>query len=357
MKIGIILHPHGEDKPSGLGRYAYELTKALLEIDKKNEYIIYTKREASLDFEGSNWRTVSLGFGKLWRDIGFLFREKSDVYIFVTPTLPIFYRLKKTIVVTHDFPYHYVKAENLKQRIFSKILHYFHKSSLNKADKIVAISKYTKNEDMKLFGVRSDKIAIIYNGFRDICKTPAKQLTIPKPYFLTVGAVKERKNTLNIIKAFKEFKKNNLPHKLVIVGKTGNRYSEKVFEYINKNDLKDNIIFFGHANDTELSFLYRNAEALVFPSLIESFGFPVLEAGACGTPTITSKGQGSAEVVGDAGILVDPLNTDEIKSALVKISNDKEFRKKLSEKSLERTKEFSWEKTAKSFLELIQYVR
>ena len=108
---------------------------------------------------------------------------------------------------------------------------------------------------MKLFGVRSDKIAIIYNGFRDICKTPAKQLTIPKPYFLTVGAVKERKNTLNIIKAFKEFKKNNLPHKLVIVGKTGNRYSEKVFEYINKNDLKDNIRFFGHANDTELSFL------------------------------------------------------------------------------------------------------
>ncbi len=86
-------------------------------------------------------------------------------------------------------------------------------------------------------------------------------------------------------------------------------------------------------------------------------GFPYLRQGACGTPTITSKGQGSAEVVGDAGILVDPLNTDEIKSALVKISNDKEFRKKLSEKSLERTKEFSWEKTAKSFLELIQYVR
>ncbi|MDP6388065.1 MAG: glycosyltransferase family 1 protein [Candidatus Pacebacteria bacterium] len=357
MTIGIILHPYGEDKPSGLGRYAYELTKALLEIDKENKYIIYTKSKASLDLKGENFKVVSLGFGKLWRDIGFLFAKKSDVYIFVTPTLPLFYKLKRTIVITHDFPYHYVKAENLKQYIFSKILHYFHKLSLNKADKVVAISEYTKNEDMKLFGVNSAKIAIIYNGFRDICKIPPKNLAIPKPYFFTIGAVKERKNTLNIVKAFKEFKKNNLPHKLVIAGKTGNKYSEKVFEYIGKNNLKDDIIFFGHANDAELSSLYRNAEALVFPSLIESFGFPVLEAGACGTPTITSRGQGSAEVTGGAGILVDPLNVDEIKSAMIKISNDKEFRRKLSEKSSERVKEFSWQKTAKSFLQLIQHVR
>lgn len=356
MKIGIILHPYEGEKWSGLSRYVFELTKTILEIDKDNEYILYTKRKPKmiLPFAEGNWKQATLGFGKFWRELGFLFAPKADVYIFVTPMLPLFFRLPKTIVVAHDFPYQYFKADNFKQKVINFFLHYFHKYSLSKADKVVAISKYTKEEVKKLFSIRDDKINIIYNGFKNVCEIAPAKLDIFKPYFLSGGSIKLRKNTLGTVKAFNELKKKyNYPHKLVIFGKIGNVYSMEVLNFIKREKLEKEVIFFGHANDSQLSYLYQNAEALVFPSFIESFGFLVLEAAACGAPVITSKEGGVSEVVENAAITVDPYNYSEIAEAMNQIISDKNLRKELVEKGLKRSKDFSWGKTGQKFIELI----
>ncbi|MBU3926057.1 glycosyltransferase family 4 protein [Patescibacteria group bacterium] len=359
MKIGIILHPYEEGKMGGLSRYIFELTKAILEIDKNNEYILYTKRRPRLplSFSGKNWQQATLGFGKFWRELGFLFAPKADVYIFATSMLPLFHKLKKTIVVAHDFPYQYFKADNFKQRIINFFLNYLHKYSLNKADKVVAISKYTKEEIKKLFGVNDNKIIIIYNGFKNVCESKPADMNITKPYFLSGGSIKLRKNTLGTVKAFNELKKKyNHPHKLIIFGKTGNNYYQEVLNFVKKEGMEKEIIFFGHANDSQLSYLYQNAEALVFPSLIESFGFLVLEAAACGTPVITSKTGGVSEVVEDAAITIDPYNYNEITEAMNQIISDKKLKQELIEKGLKRSKDFSWIKTGQKFIELINSI-
>ncbi len=357
MRIGIVLNPFEEKKPGGLGWYVLELTRAILEIDRKNQYLIFTKRKPKKnpDFAGNNWKIIPLGFWKLWRELGFLFAPKADVYLFTTPALPLFFKLKKTIVVAHDFPYQYFKADNLKQRIINFFLHYLHKYSLKKTDKIVAISNYTKEEVKKLFKADESKISVIYNGFRRVCENEPSMINIPKPYFLSGGSIKLRKNTLGTVQAFNEFKKKyGYPHKLVIFGAVGNIYSKKVEEFIKKEGLEKEIVFFGYANANQLSYLYKNAEALVFPSLIESFGFLVLEAASCGTPVITSKYGGVSEVMKNSAALVDPENIHEISGAMKLIASDKNFRQELTRKGLERADEFSWRKTAEKFLELFK---
>jgi len=357
MKIGVVLHPYGEDKPSGLGHYILELTQNLLAIDRKNTYLIFTKGapRASPALSGNNWRIVPLGFGKLWRDIGFIFAPKADVYLFGTPVLPIFFKLKKTIVVTHDFPYRHIAPDTLKQRIYKPLLNFVHKLSLRKADGVVAISEYTKQEDINLFGVDERKITVIYNGFRDVGATKPAELKLKKPYFLAVGAVKERKNTLRIVQAFASaLQEHNLPHHLVIVGKTGNSYSKKVMDYIKEKRIENRVLFFGHANDEQLSYLYRNAEALVFPSTIESFGFPVLEAMSCGLPVITSKYGGVAEVAGDAALLVNPESVSEIAQAFLEITENPARRSGLIARGYKQARKFSWQKTARQFLALME---
>lgn len=359
MTIGIVLHPYGEKKPSGLGHYILELSQHLLTVDQENTYLIYTKGTPKItpELPGHNWRIVPLPFGKLWRDLGFVFAPKADVYLFGTPVLPVFFKLKKTIVVTHDFPYHHIRGDTMGQTISKPFLNFIHKRSLKSADSIVAISKYTKQEDITLFKADEHKIRVIYNGFRNVCATPPKALPFEKPYFLTVGAVKERKNTLRIVQAFAVCKKRlSLPHKLIIVGKTGNNYSQLVMDEIRKENLQGDIVFYGHANDAELSYLYKHTEALVFPSTIESFGFPVLEAMSCGTPVITSQSGGVAEVVGDGAALVDPFDVNDIARVMNTVATDTGYASTLVHKGYARTKLFSWGKTARDFLSLIKTI-
>ena len=124
MKIGIILHPYGEKKPAGLGRYIFDLSKALIENDNNNEYIIYLKEKPDKipNFLGQNWKIEILGFKMFWLDLGLFFARKSDLYIFNTPIMPFFFRPKKSVVIALDFAYKYFKAKNLKEFIFNKFL-------------------------------------------------------------------------------------------------------------------------------------------------------------------------------------------------------------------------------------------
>src|SRR3989344_4749395 len=170
MTIGIVLDPYGEKQASGLGHYILELTQNLLALDQQNTYLIFTKGRSAVPppLPGHNWRLVPLGWGKLWRDLGFIFAPKADVYLFATPVLPVFYRLRKTVVITHDFPYQHLTAASLKQKLYKPLLDFIHRRSLKRADRVVAISKYTKKEDQTIFGVEERKISVIYNGFRNV---------------------------------------------------------------------------------------------------------------------------------------------------------------------------------------------
>jgi glycosyltransferase involved in cell wall biosynthesis len=358
MKIGITLYPYGENSPAGLARYIFDLTKSLVENDPNNEYIIFLKENPKNKpvFAGSNWKIHVLGYGPFWRSVGFWFAPKADIYIFNTPRLPMFFKPKRSLVIILDFAYYVYTANSFsfKNYINKKLLFVLNKLSLMRASKIISISNATKDECSRIFGTNKDNIEVIYPGFRNICDVPSQEIDIDKPYVLFVGIVKERKNVYNLVAAFIESKKNDsINHKLVIVGKTGGEYLNRIMDLIRRSGMEDEIIFVGRINDNELSYIYKNADVFVFPSIIEGFGMPVLEAMACGIPVITSAGSSLSEVAGDAALKVDPLNVGEISKAITLLAKDSKAKDDLILKGSIRCKEFSWEKSAHKFINAI----
>ncbi len=358
-KIGIILHPYGEGKPAGLGRYIFDLTRYLIENDKENEYIVYLKKNHKImpEFTTSNWRIEILGFGRFWMEIGLLFAPKADIYIFNTPVMPIFFHPKKSIVVALDFAYLYFKPEGFRNRINNFLLYKMNGLALRREDNIVSISEATKKDIIRLFDIPHKKIEVIYPGFSKICVLPSEKIAVPLNFFLYVGVIKERKNLLNIIKGFYEFKKKNeSDFKFVVAGNGNNVYYREILRFIEENNLKEDVIFLGFVSDNQLSFLYKNASALVFPSLIEGFGMPVLEAMACGLPVITSDRSSLSEVAGGAALLVDPKNPEDIATAMAKMVFDEKLRDELVNKADLRAGDFSWENCAEKFIELFKKI-
>ena len=358
MKIGITLYPYGENSPAGLAIYIFDLTKALVENDPNNEYIIFLKENPKNRpvFSVDNWKIYVLGYGSFWRSVGFWFAPKADVYIFNTPRLPLFFKPKRSLVIILDFAY-YVYMTNsfsFKNYISKKFLFVLNKLSLMRASKIISISNATKDECFRIFGVKKDSIEVIYPGFRDICGVPSQEVSIDKPYILFVGIVKERKNVYNLVSAFIKSKKDdNIKHKLIIVGKTGGEYLDRIMDLINKSGMNDEIIFTGRVNDSELAHIYKNADVFAFQSIIEGFGMPVLEAMACGIPVITSNSSSLGEVAGDAALKINPFNVDEISKAITLLAKDNKVRDDLILKGFVRCKEFSWNKSANEFINVI----
>jgi len=360
MKIGIVLHPYGEEKPGGLPRVIFEWTKALIERDKKNQYIVYLKNKPKKnpDLPGNNWKLETLGGGIFWQD-KLKDKEKADIYIFNTPVLPLFFRPPKSIIIAYDFPYKYLPSKNWKEYIQYKVTGFYHLLSLKRADAIISVSKSTKDEVVKFFGISPEKITPIYHGFKRICTEPETVVSVPDKFFFFAGTIKERKNVWNIVKAFNLFKKENpnTKHKVVIGGKKAGEYYEKIVNYAKENNLEQDVIFLDHINDSQLSYVYKKAEALIFPSLIEGTGNPILEAMDCGIPVITSNIFGPAEL-GDDGsaVLIDPYNPEDIKKAMVKITKDSDFRNKLIKKGFEQVKKFSWDIAYKETLSLLNRI-
>ncbi|MAZ41045.1 hypothetical protein CL654_02920 [bacterium] len=358
MKIGIVLHPYDEDKPAGLARTIYEWTKALLETDTENSYVIFVKKKPRKqpEFSGSHWKLEELGGGMLWLD-NLKNKTPCDVYLFNTPVLPLFFRPKKSVVLALDFAYYYLAPKTIKGQMVKWITFIYHGLSLKRADKVVAISQATKEDTIKLFGTPEEKIDVSYLGFKKICESQEISVEAPTPFFFFAGIIKERKNVFNIVKGFEHFSKEQEGYYLLIGGNPSGVYYETLKKYIEKHDLEENIIFLGHLNDGQLSYLYKRALAFVFPTLIEGFGMPVVEAMDCGVPVITSNVSSLKEVgANGSALLVDPYDPEAIARAMGQVARDQNLRGSLIKKGALQVKNFSWEKAAREMLVVLNEV-
>ena len=357
MKIGIVLHPYGEDRPAGLARTIFELVQGMIAEDRENDYIIFLKNKPRVlpEFPGKNWHIEILGSGYLWLD-----RLKhatcAEVYIFNTPVLPLFWRPPKSIALALDFAYLDFPPRGFFGRILNNITYRYHRRSLWRADRIVAISEATKRETVRIFGVPKEKIDVVLCGFKRVCAVPEVPLVLPERFFLFVGIVKERKNVFNFVRGFNAFQKKHSGYRLIIAGNAVGPYADMIREYITAENLEEKIIFLGHMNDGQLSYVYRRAAALVFPSFIEGFGYPVLEGMDCGIPVITSDQSSLAEVGGDAALLIDPYNPEAITRAMARITDEPGVREELIKKGHERTKQFSWHKAGREMIAVCKKV-
>lgn len=355
MKICLLVHPYGEKTPSGLGRSIFEMVKGVVGHDPANFYTIYVKDKPNEkpDFPGTNWELKILGSKSLWLTGAWGIDSVFDLYIFFTPIIPLFFHPKKSIVVAHDFAYLTLSSGTTKERLVRWILSFLNARSFHLANQIIAVSHETKRSIIQHFKIDERKIVVIHNGFIPLPQA-SRSLPVPPLFFLFVGVIKARKNVSGIIQAFAIFSKSTTEdYQLLIAGKTEGPYYESLVLLVNELMISDKVKFLGYVSDMELAYLYKKAQAFVFPSLIEGFGMPILEAMDAGLPVITSSTGSLAEVAGDAALLVNPNQPKEIAKAMNQVAGNDSLRESLRQKGFTRVRHFTWEITAKKFLTII----
>lgn len=346
---------YAENDLVGVGKYIRSLVQ---ELDKLGvECVIFYSKKPKYKIEGSNIKSVVLPksnkftFEQFYLPRAFKDHDIDLYHATGNMGVPVATKVKAVLTVHDVIPlqiknyFSYSKLPLLSKFVYLLRL----KSSIKSADKIVCVSGYTKNELIRM-GVSSSKIKVIYSG-SNLTADPLKKSSEYGEYILNNGGMDIRKNTEGLIKAFKEIHKAFPNLKLLITG-DNLRYKQKLEKLITQLDLRGLVVFTGYVSEGKLSTLVKNAKCICYPSIIEGFGFPVLEAFSLGTPVVTSNTSSLPEIAGDAAILVNPNNKREISQAVIKILSNAKLRKNLSELGLKQAKKFSWKKSANEYLNL-----
>jgi len=372
MRIGINLLPIRK-KLTGVGVYAYNIIAELVKKDKNNKYLLFVNRENRdvFSFDKDNIQTIEFPISAenvfqriFWEQFLFPFYlKKHQVDLLFSPSvvMPVFSSCKNVVCIHDLTPFHIKRKFNSLRTNYVKIMT---KVSARRADKILTVSYNSKIELQKFCNIPLEKISITYNSINGKILSPDLQLwekfkkekCIPERYILYVGTLEPGKNIINLVRAFKQVKySDQLDHKLVIAGGKGWLFND-IFKEIRKLKIVNDVIFPDYVPESILGLLYQNAAVSVLPSLYEGFGIPALEAMYFGTPVIVSKVSSLPEVVGDAGKLVNPNDTDEIAEAIKEVILNKSLSDKMIKRGIEQSKKFSWRRSAeialKVFLEV-----
>jgi glycosyltransferase involved in cell wall biosynthesis len=352
---------------NGVNRYLKNLLSTLSEIDAKNKYILFSDKEFLNNVNlGDNFKKEILRnkSNLLWEQFilpKFLNDQKVD--IFHCPHnygVPCAKRWKVVLTLYDIIPY---KFPNFwKNR--SKVLRFMYKLSLNnaisKADKIIVVSQSSKKDIINTFRLSERIISVIpgavdarFNTHNPSKGKNSENFSSDKDYILHIGGLGFNKNTETVLLVYENLKrKYNFKHKLLIVGKKG-WFSKEILK---KSELIEGVVFTGYVPDEKMPLLYSGATVFLYLSLYEGFGFPVLEAMACGVPVVVSKNSSLPEVAGNAGLYVDSCNIEDICKKILLVLNDVGLRSQLISKGLERTKEFSWDLAASRTLKVYEEV-
>ncbi|MBN1289471.1 MAG: glycosyltransferase family 4 protein [Actinobacteria bacterium] len=236
-----------------------------------------------------------------------------------------------------------------------------HQLAARRASALITVSESTKNDVMRLWKIPEDRIRTVYEGVDGQYSPDAgvgdrsfvvNKYGIDKPYFLYIGGFDPRKNIGNMLTGFKRFMISSGPtHKLLLCG-DAKGFEEYLNDEIEQLGLKDNVAVAGFIPDEDLPAIYRNATALVFVSIYEGFGLPLLESMACGTPIITAANSSIPEIAGKSAFYVDPLEPEEIAGAMSALAGDETLRENLRTAGIARSRNFTWAGTAVEILDL-----
>ena len=398
----------------GSGEFAYQLLVNMAKVDKKNDYSVFLPVNPAADMpkETGNFRYVVFKSKKLWTLLGLskkLLNYKGKLDVFFSPThyLPVYTPCPSVVAILDVSYIHFPKLFKKKDLYQLKL---WGGQSIKKADKIITISRSSRNDIIKAYKVSEDKVEVIYPGIKKIQDLRFKiydmeelkqKFGIKGPYILFVGTLQPRKNIVRLVEAFsgivnrqprfsddarqaqtkssKRYRSLNeslssgLPQKdaaafnspqsgqphdsltLVIVGKKGWQY-EEILEAPKKYGVEDRVKFLDSVADEDLPSLYKNALCFCLPSLYEGFGLPVLEAMQYGCPVLTSSVSSLPEAGGDAALYCNPEDTKDITKNLKLITQNSKLREELIKKGYEQVKKFSWEKSARKTLDVLQEV-
>ncbi len=313
---------------SGLDKYSQEIAKRM---DVKK---IITKRYLSL-----------IGAYKLARSI----RGQGSIVHLPNQHFARFamFLNQPFIVTVHDLVRCCFNPD--PETISEKILLRLDTRHIKQASHIIAVSISTKHDLVKYLEIPQKKISVIYNGVNHNIFKPYNVRLLNKPYILYVGSERRRKNLGRLFEAFAVLKQEFPELKLVKVGGQGRskQFRSDTMKKLSSLGLTKDVIFVGYISELELAYYCSSAALLAYPSLYEGFGLPPLEAMASGCPVVTSNASSLPEIVGEAGIMVNPYDTRSLIQAMRRVLTDKELRDNMVRAGLHLSRKFSWEKTAK----------
>ncbi|MDA8212327.1 MAG: glycosyltransferase family 1 protein [Clostridia bacterium] len=367
MKVGIDARAAIWYRGTGIGTYTYQLIRSLYELKAPGlEYRYFWPGDEYKDLDIRNdsvFNSIEKSKDKFWEEVHIPARlcdENIDIYHVPQNGIGLPVSKQCPVVVTiHDLiPYVYPETVG---RGYLKVFLAQMPEIVEKADKIITVSKCSKRDIERILNVPAEKIAITYEAPEPIYKPmdrsiskklAAEKYGLHKDYILYIGGFSPRKNVKGLISAFKDI----LPDlkrdvQLALVGKQAREFNE-LLVLIDALGIEDKVIWTGFAEVEDLPYLYSGAEVFVYPSVYEGFGLPPLEAMACGTPTITTTTSSIPEVVGRSALLVNPFDASQLAEALYKVLTDENLRQGLSEKGLKRAGRFTWRKTAEGTLEI-----
>lgn len=369
MKIAIDARPISWYNGTGIGTYTENVLKNLINIDNKNNYHIYWSGKNYNSYKKNNTKIVMTSkkhhrYFQLHYFPGNLTNEDIDIYHVPQNGIGLNDIIKcKKIVTVHDL-IPYIMPETVGKGYLIKFLKEM-PNIIENSDGIITVSNYSKKDILKFFPIDEKKIYVTHlaadKQFKPLDKEKCIKLTTEKyniktPFILYLGGFSERKNVHSLIKAFSKVYNNlDKEYKLVIVGSYRDS-SQKLIKLVEKLNMTNNILFTGFVSQAELPIFYNACEAFVYPSTYEGFGLPPLEAMNCGTPVITSNVTSIPEVVGDAGILINPYDISNLTTAIGNLLSNESLRNELSKKGYERSKDFSWKKTAENTLSVYEKV-
>ncbi len=374
MKIAIDCADLDHSRIDGTRIYIKQLLNWFGKINKRDEFFLYHQEEFNKFLEPKNFKNY---FDKKipahwwWTQTAFaaeLRREKPDVCWMPIQQIPFIGPEKSKYVVTiHDLAFKFFPECFPRQALWK--LNFFTDTAIKRADKIIAISNATKDDILKLYPkVNTKKISVIHHGFdtehflsrrtkEEILRTKNELKISNKPskkYLLYVGALQPRKDLKTLIRAFEKIKNNpefeNL--QLVLAGEAA-WMSEGIVLVSQSSVYKKDIILTGKVDFEQLATLYQGAEIFVYPSLYEGFGIPILESFASKTPVVAADNSSLIEVGGEAAKFFKSGDVNELENVLLKIMKSSKIKEEMILKGCLRSKEFSWEKSAKKTLEVL----
>lgn len=379
LDVGPAVHQN-----AGLSRYAERLAVSLLaleagrENDAENDGIdlsLFYNRHSRHKLPESlaaaqtinirmgqvPWRLRVLASQLMGRNFGPVEKRLPDNAIFHA-TEHLLPRLScPTIMTVHDLIFERYPEHHTARNVF--YLRTAMPRFVRDADAIIAVSKHTRDDLMDIYGTPEEKIHVIYEGI-DESFCPASKADIERvraeyspdrPWLLMVGTLEPRKNHATAIRALRQLKQEGFPHRLLCVGGKGWLFSE-VTALANSLGLNDDVSFAGYAPAEDLPALYSGADCALTPSLYEGFGFPVLEAMACGAPVVCSNSSSLPEVAGEAALLIPAEDVDALVNAIRLMLTQPDYAASMRERGIRRAAEFRWDKCAQETAALYQEV-
>lgn len=352
---------------AGIGQYILHLVNGLAQVDPENEYVLLqSRKDDTTILEQPNFRRVSLWTPSHHRLERYslnveLMRLGLDVLHspdFIPPHRPSC----KSVITVHDLAFllypHFLTKESAR--------YYGHiDQAVRWTDHIISVSESTKRDTIQHLGVPEDKITVVYEAanpiFQPMDQDKAREEVrnrhgIDGPFILFVSTIEPRKNVPTLVRALwqlMECYKEDV--RLVLAGGKGWLF-EDAFAVVEDLKMDGRVHFVGRVPSEDLLYLYNTAEMLAHPAFYEGFGLPPLEAMACGLPVVASNVASLPEVVGDAGLLIDPHDVDELTVAMWRILNDSALRQEMQEKGLRQAEGFSWKRAARETMDIYRLV-